>query len=132
VRITQGTLSFLPDLTYEQIKAQLRYALHNGWAVVVEHTDEPHPRNILWDMWDLPRFDLDEDDVEVAMDDVRACREAHPERYVKVVCYDRSLGRQTTALSLIVQRPPCEAGFHLERTGGPDRRQRCALRRGAT
>ena len=31
MRITQGTFSFLPDLTDEQIEAQLRYALRNGW-----------------------------------------------------------------------------------------------------
>jgi ribulose-bisphosphate carboxylase small chain len=127
MRITQGTFSFLPDLTDEQIEAQLRYALRQGWAVMVEHTDDPHPRNILWEMWAQPRFDLAEHDVAVAMDDVHACREAHPEHYVKIVCYDRSLGRQTTALSFIVQRPATEPGFRLERTTLSDRRQRYAL-----
>ena len=39
MRITQGTFSFLPDLTDAQIAAQLRYALRNGWAIMVEHTD---------------------------------------------------------------------------------------------
>jgi ribulose-bisphosphate carboxylase small chain len=127
MRITQGTFSFLPDLTDEQIEAQLRYALRNGWAVMVEHTDDPHPRNILWAMWAQPHFDLSEDDVATPMADVRACREAHPERYVKVVCYDRSLGRQTTALSFIVQRPADEPGFRLDRTTAADRRQSYAL-----
>jgi ribulose-bisphosphate carboxylase small chain len=129
MRITQGTFSFLPDLTDEQIEGQLRYALRQGWAVMVEHTDDPHPRNILWEMWAQPRFDLAEHEVAVAMDDVRACRETHPENYVKVVCYDRSLGRQTTALSFIVQRPDGEAGFRLERTGRADRRLGYGLRR---
>jgi ribulose-bisphosphate carboxylase small chain len=64
------------------------------------------------------------------MEDLRACRAANPHDYVKVVCYDRSLGRQTTAMSFIVQRPPEEAGFHLERTGRSDRRLGYALRRG--
>ena len=36
MRITQGTFSFLPDLTDEQIAAQIRYALGNGWAIAVE------------------------------------------------------------------------------------------------
>ena len=31
MRITQGTFSFLPDLTDEQIEAQIHYALH-GYA----------------------------------------------------------------------------------------------------
>ena len=45
MRITQGTFSFLPDLTDEQIEAQIRYALRQGWAITVEYTDDPHPRN---------------------------------------------------------------------------------------
>jgi ribulose-bisphosphate carboxylase small chain len=121
MRITQGTFSHLPDLTDEQIEAQLRYALAHGWAISVEHTDDPHPRNSLWDMWAAPRFDLPERDVAVAMGDVRAARTAHPESYVKVVCYDRSLGRQTTALAFIVGRPDSEPEFRLERTERADR-----------
>jgi ribulose bisphosphate carboxylase small subunit len=33
MRITQGTFSFLPDLTDKQIGAQLKYALDKGWAI---------------------------------------------------------------------------------------------------
>ena len=77
MRITQGTFSFLPDLTDEQIEAQLRYALRHGWAIMVEHTDDPHPRNALWEMWAQPQFDLGEDDVDVR--DARRCaRRARP------------------------------------------------------
>jgi ribulose-bisphosphate carboxylase small chain len=129
MRITQGTFSFLPDLSDEQIAAQLRYALRNGWAIMVEHTDDPHPRNSLWEMWAAPQFDLDEDDVDIALAEVRAAREANPRSYVKVVCYDRSLGRQTSALSFIVGRPAVEAGFRVERQEGPDRRIRYTLQR---
>jgi ribulose-bisphosphate carboxylase small chain len=132
MRITQGTFSFLPDLTDEQIEAQLRYALGNGWALMVEHTDDPHPRNALWEMWSPPLFDLGPDDVEVAMRDVRAAREACPHEYVKVVCYDRSLGRQTTALSFIVGRPPVEPGFRVERQEKADRQIRYTIHAYAT
>ena len=45
MKITQGTFSFLPDLTDEQIKKQVEYALNKGWAINVEFTDDPHPRN---------------------------------------------------------------------------------------
>jgi ribulose-bisphosphate carboxylase small chain len=127
MRITQGTFSFLPDLTDEQIEAQIRYALRKGWAVSVEHTDDPHPRNSLWDMWAPPHFDLPERDIHVAMGDVRACRVAHPHSYVKVVCYDRTLGRQTTALAFIVGRPPDEPGFRLDRQDDGDRQMRYTL-----
>ena len=63
---------------------------------------------------------------------MRGAREAFPHDYVKVVCYDRSLGRQTTALSFIVQRPADEPGFWLERPEGADRRSplHAALLRG--
>jgi ribulose-bisphosphate carboxylase small chain len=127
MRITQGTFSFLPDFTDDEIEAQLRYVLRNGWAIMVEHTDDPHPRNSLWEMWGQPLFELDEDDVGVAMREVRAAREACPNEYVKVVAYDRSLGRQTTALSFIVGRPPEEPGFRLERQEKADRQIRYTL-----
>src|SRR3954454_21020356 len=132
MRITQGTFSFLPDFTDEQIEAQLRYALRQGWAIMVEHTDDPHPRNALWEMWAPPQFDLLEDDVEIAMSEIRSAREARPNAYVKVVCYDRSLGRQTSALSFIVGRPEREPGFRLDRQEGADRRIRYTLHSYAT
>jgi len=127
MRITQGTFSYLPDLTDEQISAQLHYALSHGWSIMVEHTDDPHPRNSLWEMWGQPMFDLTEDEVEVPLREVRAVREACPNEYVKVVCYDRSLGRQTTALSFIVGRPESEPGFRLERQEKADRQIRYTL-----
>jgi hypothetical protein len=40
---------------------------------------------------------------------------------VKVVCYDRSLGRQTSRLAFIVNRPDEEPGFRLERRQRRDR-----------
>ncbi len=132
MRITQGTFSFLPDFTDEQIEAQLRYALSNNWAIMVEYTDDPHPRNALWEMWGQPLFDLEEDEVDVALREVRAAREAWPHQYVKVVCYDRSLGRQTTALSFIVSRPESEPGFRLERQEKADRQIRYTLHPYAT
>jgi ribulose-bisphosphate carboxylase small chain len=132
MRITQGTFSFLPDLTDHQIELQLRYALRRGWAIMVEHTDDPHPRNALWEMWAPPQFDLAEDEVDLAMATVQEARAACRHSYVKVVCYDRSLGRQTTALAFIVSRPPFEPGFRLERQEGPDRRVRQTLHAYAT
>ena len=32
MRITQGTFSFLPELTDAEIKAQIQYAIDQGWA----------------------------------------------------------------------------------------------------
>ena len=132
MRITQGTFSFLPDLSDEQIEAQLRYALANRWAIMVEHTDDPHPRNSLWEMWGQPMFDLGEDDAGIALREVRLAREACQDEYVKVVCYDSSLGRQTTALAFIVGRPESEPGFRLDRQEKADRQIRYSLHPYAT
>jgi ribulose-bisphosphate carboxylase small chain len=132
MRITQGAFSFLPDLTDEQIAAQVRYALANGWAVSLEHTDDPHPRNPYWEMWGQPLFDLAVEDADVVMGEVRACREAFPAQYVKVAAYDARLGRQTTALSFIVNRPADEPGFRLDRGDAHDRVMRYGVHAYAT
>jgi ribulose bisphosphate carboxylase small subunit len=58
VRLTQGCFSFLPDLTNEQIEKQVAYAMSKGWAMNVEWTDDPHPRNSYWELWGLPLFDI--------------------------------------------------------------------------
>ena len=101
--MTQGAFSFLPDLTDEEITLQLGYALRNGWAVSVEFTDDPRPRNNYWDMWGLPMFGLE--DPAGALHEVNECRKAYPDRYIKVSAYDSRHGRQTTALSFLVNRP---------------------------
>ena len=58
MKLTQGTFSFLPDLTDEQILKQIEYCSKNGWSVGIEHTADPHPRNSYWEMWALPMFDI--------------------------------------------------------------------------
>ena len=125
MRITQGTFSYLPDLTADEIRAQIQYAIDRGWAVAVEFTDDPHPRNVLWEMWGLPMFELS--DASAAMHEVNSCVQAWPDQYVLVSAYDASLGRQTTALSFIVSRPRHEPGFRLDRAETGDRRIRYAL-----
>ena len=41
MRITQGTFSFLPDLTDAEIAAQIDYALGKGWSLSLIHISEP-------------------------------------------------------------------------------------------
>jgi len=122
MRITQGTFSYLPDLTDEEITAQVQYALDQGWPLSVEFTDDPHPRNTYWEMWGLPMFDLH--DAAGVMQEIAECRKAYPDRYIQVIAYDASKGRQTTALSFIVNRPADEPGFRLDRQETPDRQIR--------
>ena len=125
MRITQGTFSYLPDLTDEEIGKQIQYALDNGWSLSVEFTDDPHPRNHYWDMWGLPMFDLN--DAAGVLYEVNECRKAYPQRYIRVNAYDASPERQTTALSFLVNRPADEPGFRLDRQETSDRRVRYTL-----
>ncbi len=129
MRITQGTFSFLPDLTEPQIAAQLEYAISRGWALSVEHTAAPHPRDVYWDMWGQPMFDLR--DAAGVLHEIRACRAAFPLESVKVNAFDSTGGWETVRLSFIVARPPGEPGFDLRRQDGPGRAQRYELRRRA-
>lgn len=126
MRITQGTFSFLPDLTAEQIRAQVEYALAQGWALSLEHTDDPHPRNVYWEMWGLPMFDLADPAGVIA--EIEQCRRAHPLDYIKVNAFDSTSGWETVRLSFVVNRPGNEPGFALERQEAAGRNVRYTLR----
>jgi ribulose-bisphosphate carboxylase small chain len=125
MRVTQGTFSYLPDLTDEQITKQIQYALDNNWPISIEYTNDPHPRNSYWEMFGLPMFDLK--DAAAIMAEVRRARFEYPSAYIKVNAYDARYGRQTTALSFIINRPANEPGFRLERQNSNDRVQRYTI-----
>ena len=130
MRLTQGTFSYLPDLTDVQISKQVEYALSKGWALGVDYTDDPHPRNTYWEMWGLPMFDLH--DAAGVMLEVNACRKAHPQEYVRINAFDATHGWETVRLSFIVHRPSEEPGFRLERSEDRGRTVRYTLHSYAT
>ena len=113
MRITQGCFSFLPDLTDEQIRAQVDYCLGKDWAIGIEHTDDPHPRNTYWEMFGMPMFDLK--DAAGVMMEVKNCRKAFPNHYIRLMAFDSTRGVESIAMSFIVNRPKDEPGFMLER-----------------
>jgi ribulose-bisphosphate carboxylase small chain len=119
MRVTQGAFSFLPDLTDEQIAAQAQYCLDQGWAVGIEYTDDPHPRNTYWDMWEMPMFDLK--DAAGVITELNACRKVHGDLYIRINAFDSTHGWETVRLSFIVNRPKAEPGFRLIRTEGKGR-----------
>ncbi|MGB6489602.1 MAG: ribulose bisphosphate carboxylase small subunit [Steroidobacteraceae bacterium] len=130
MRITQGTFSFLPELSDAQIARQIDYCLGNGWAVSVEYTDDPHPRNTYWEMFGNPMFDIR--DAAGVMTEVNACRKTFPNHYIKVNAFDSTRGRESLRLSFIVGRPAAEPGFALVREEGPGRSVRYTTRAYAT
>jgi ribulose-bisphosphate carboxylase small chain len=112
-RLTQGQFSFLPDLTDQQITAQIHYALERGWAIGVEYTDDPHPRNTYWEMHGNPMFDIK--DAAGILKEINECRKAFPRYYIRVTAFDSTRGWETPRMSYIVNRPAVEPGFALER-----------------
>jgi len=119
VRLTQGCFSFLPDLTDEQILKQVTYAITKGWAINVEWTDDPHPRNSYWELWGLPLFDIK--DPAAVMFELNEARKACANGYIRMNAFDASYGTESCVMSFIVSRPASEPGFYLDRTEGAGR-----------
>jgi ribulose-bisphosphate carboxylase small chain len=113
MRLTQGCFSFLPDLTDGQIAKQVQYCIDRGWAVNIEFTDDPHPRNTYWDMWGQPMFDVK--DAAGVMMELAECRKVYGDRYIRVSGFDASPGWESVRISFIVNRPTDEPGFQLTR-----------------
>lgn len=122
MRITQGCFSFLPDLNDTQITAQIEYILGNDWAVSLEFTDDPHPRNTYWEMWGNPMFDLR--DAKGVMMELDECRKANPDAYIRVQAFDNSRGFETVMMSFIVNRPEVEPKFVMHRMDDTGRAQK--------
>lgn len=122
MRVTQGCFSFLPDLSDEQITAQIEYMLARGWAVSVEYTDDPHPRNTYWEMWGHPMFDLR--DAKGVMMELEECRAAHGDAYIRLQAFENERGFETVMMSFIVNRPANEPRLHMHRTDYEGRSQK--------
>jgi len=125
VRLTQGCFSFLPDLTDEQIEKQVAYAINKGYAMNVEWTDDPHPRNSYWELWGLPLFDIK--DPAAVMFELAECRKLNPAGYIKLQAFDASRGIESCVLSFIATRPANEPGFYLSRTEDVGRFQKYSI-----
>jgi ribulose-bisphosphate carboxylase small chain len=127
MRLTQGTFSFLPDLSDDQISKQVAYCMRNGWAVNIEFTDDPHPRNTYWEMWGHPMFDLK--DPAAVMYELSECRKVHGGRgYIRMSGFDATAGWESLRISFITDRPKEEPGFVLERQEADGRNIRYTTR----
>ena len=113
MRLTQGAFSFLPDLDDAQIQKQVEYCISQGWAINVEYTDDPHPRNVFWELWGLPLFDIK--DSGSVMFELNEARKACAAGYIRINAFDASYGTESCVMSFIVQRPTYAPGFYLSR-----------------
>jgi ribulose-bisphosphate carboxylase small chain len=129
-RLTQGQFSFLPDLSDAQITRQIEYALKNNWAVGIEYTDDPHPRNTYWEMFGNPMFDL-KDPAGILME-INNCRKTFASHYIRVTAFDATRGVESPKMSYIVNRPQNEPGFGLVRQEAEGRSVRYTIHSYAT
>src|SRR5437868_9779099 len=125
MRLTQGTFSFLPDLTDEQIIKQVDHCLAKGQAIGIEYTDDPHPRNTYWEMFGMPMFELE--DAAGVLLELQSCRRTFPQHYIRLVAFDATRGVESVVMSFIVNRPSREPGFGLIRQEGQGRNIRYTL-----
>ena len=116
MRLTQGCFSFLPDLSDVQIERQVSYCINKGFAMNIEWTDDPHPRNSYWELWGLPLFDIK--DSGTVMFELREARKSCSTGYIRMNAFDASYGTESCVMSFLVNRPMNEPGFFLERTDG--------------
>ena len=126
MRVTQGAFSFLPDLTDDDIRVQAQYCIDNGWAISLEFTDDPHPRNTYWEMWGQPMFD--NPDAAAVLYELSECRKVYGDRYIRLVAVDATHGWESVKLSFIVNRPKEEPGFQVVREEGPGRTVRYSVK----
>ena len=130
MHLTQGTFSFLPELTDAQITAQIEYCLARNWAVSIEYTDDAHPRNTFWEMFGNPMFDLH--DAAAIMLELGSCRSTYPAHYIRLTAFDSTHTVETVVLSFIVNRPANEPGFRLVRQEVEGRSMRYSIESYAT
>ena len=129
-RITQGQFSFLPELTDDEIRMQVAYGLEQGYAWSIEYTDDPHPRNVYWEMYGMPMFEL-KDPAGVLME-LKECRKTFPQYYIRLIAFDATRGVESIKMCFIVNRPENEPGFGLYRQEVRGRKMNYTVRSYAT
>lgn len=95
------TFSYLPELSDEELEAQIRSILARRLVVAIEHTNEPDPYDRYWTLWKLPLFSVSE--AEAVLAELAECRRANPDAYIRVNGYDPV--RQGQVVSFVAYRP---------------------------
>lgn len=90
-------------LSDAQIQRRLSDCQRQGWALVIEHTQDASAGNRYWERWGVPIYDPD--DANTALYEIAACRRAHPTHYIKVNACQAGRGQATIRHSLLVHSP---------------------------
>lgn len=94
------TLSYLPALTDEQIRAEVKYIVSKGWNPAIEHTEPENATGSYWYMWKLPMFG--EQSIDTVLAEIEACHREFPDHMVRFVAYDNYA--QSQGMAFVVYR----------------------------
>jgi len=95
------TFSYLPQMTPEQVRRQIAYAIAQGWNPAVEHAAKGTAAKVsFWHMWKLPMFG--EQSVDVVLTEIEACHREFPDQMVRFIAYDNYA--QSQGVAFVVYR----------------------------
>ena len=93
-------MSYLPDLSDEEISKQVDYLVGNGWSPLIEFASQEEAdtnqlffagpalyENRYWTMWKLPLFGCS--DPQEVITEIEECQKEYPGCRVRVVGFDR-------------------------------------------
>ncbi len=107
------TLSYLPDLSQEQLLREVEYLLKNGWVPCLEFETEHgfvyrennkspgYYDGRYWTMWKLPMFGCT--DATQVLAEVEEAKKAYPQAWIRIIGFDNV--RQVQCISFIAYKP---------------------------
>ncbi|XP_021296545.1 ribulose bisphosphate carboxylase small chain, chloroplastic-like [Herrania umbratica] len=108
------TLSYLPDLTAEELAKEVEYLLRSNWIPCLEFELENgfvfrkyrslpgYYDGRYWTMWKLPMFGCT--DASQVLKEVEECKKAYPQSFIRIIGFDNK--RQVQCISFIAYKPP--------------------------
>ncbi|KAI4346874.1 hypothetical protein L6164_007737 [Bauhinia variegata] len=108
------TLSYLPDLTPEQLAKEVDYLLRNKWVPCLEfetkdpfvyrenHKSPGYYDGRYWTMWKLPMFGCT--DSAQVLAELEEAKKQKPEAFIRIIGFDNV--RQVQCISFIAYKPP--------------------------
>ncbi|RAL46597.1 unnamed protein product [Cuscuta campestris] len=107
------TLSYLPDLTDEQLYKQVEYLLRNQWIPCLEfelenpfvqrenHRSPGYYDGRYWTLWKLPMFGCTEPGQVLA--ELEECKKSYPNAWIRLLGFDNQ--RQTQCVCVMAHKP---------------------------
>ncbi|HAP2066367.1 TPA: hypothetical protein ISB60_004811, partial [Escherichia coli] len=108
------TLSYLPDMSNEQLGKEVDYLLRKGWIPCIEfdihsgfvyrenHRSPGYYDGRYWTMWKLPMFGCT--DSSQVVNEIEEAKKEYPDAYIRVIGFDNV--RQVQCISFIAYKPP--------------------------